>query len=42
MAAAIAQASQIDPALCRATARERFGQDRMITSYFAAYRQLAG
>ncbi len=42
MAAAIAQASQIDPALCRATARERFGQDRMIASYFAAYRQLAG
>ena len=40
MAAAIAQAGRLDPATCRATARERFPLSRMIDRYTDAYRQL--
>jgi glycosyltransferase involved in cell wall biosynthesis len=42
MAAAIHAASAIDPARCRAVARERFPLARMVEGYFAVYRHLAG
>jgi glycosyltransferase involved in cell wall biosynthesis len=41
MAQAIAHLDEIDPETCRATARERFGADRMIARYFARYADLA-
>jgi glycosyltransferase involved in cell wall biosynthesis len=41
MADAIAACDAIDPQLCRAVARERFGADRMARRYFDAYEQLA-
>jgi glycosyltransferase involved in cell wall biosynthesis len=41
MADAISAAGSIDPAACRAAARERFSLDRMTESYFAAYHGLA-
>jgi glycosyltransferase involved in cell wall biosynthesis len=41
MAAAIASAGRLDPALCRATARQRFSRDVMVAGYFAAYEALA-
>ena len=42
MADAIAAVMQIDPEICRNTARERFDQAGMIAHYLATYRQLAG
>ncbi|HWE93540.1 MAG TPA: GNAT family N-acetyltransferase [Tepidisphaeraceae bacterium] len=41
MAAAIAMVDRIDPDICRAIARDRFGLQGMIDKYFAIYRQLA-
>ena len=41
MAAAIAEAGTIDPAVCRAVARARFGADAMIAAYLDQYRRLA-
>jgi glycosyltransferase involved in cell wall biosynthesis len=41
MAAAIDRSAAIDPALCRATARARFSEERMIADYLAAYARLA-
>ena len=37
MAAAIARSSEIDPAVCRAVAREHFSLDRMVDNYLALY-----
>ena len=42
MADAIEACGGIDPERCRATARERFGQDRMVGQYFDVYQQLIG
>jgi glycosyltransferase involved in cell wall biosynthesis len=42
MADAITQCRRIDPAYCRAVARERFSSGRMARDYFDAYLQLAG
>ena len=42
MEAAIGRAGLIDPELCRRTARERFGRERMVAAYFDVYRRLAG
>ena len=42
MATAIEAAHAIDPEACRRVARERFSMERMVESYFAVYRQLAG
>jgi glycosyltransferase involved in cell wall biosynthesis len=41
MAAAIRRAEEIDPEVCRQTARERFSADRMLRNYMAIYRRLA-
>ena len=41
MAAAIARIRTIDPERCRATARRRFGLDRMTAAYLKRYHQLA-
>ena len=41
MAEAIAAADQIDPEVCRATARRRFASAPMIERYFHLYRQLS-
>ncbi len=41
MAAAILRAGEIDPATCRAAARERFSADRMTSEYLALYERLA-
>jgi glycosyltransferase involved in cell wall biosynthesis len=41
MAAAIARAAEIDPSACRAAARERFSQGRMVRAYFRLYDALA-
>jgi glycosyltransferase involved in cell wall biosynthesis len=40
MAEAIAAAGDLDPALCRATARTRFALETMTERYFAVYRDL--
>jgi glycosyltransferase involved in cell wall biosynthesis len=40
MADAIGAASDLDPELCRETARTRFSLERMTAQYFAVYRQL--
>lgn len=40
MAAAIRQAHRIDPADCRARARERYSVERMIAAYFDAYARI--
>jgi hypothetical protein len=37
MALAIGQLDQIDPAACRASVSERFGLDRVVDAYEAAY-----
>ena len=37
MALAIDQLDRIDPAACRASVRERFGLDRVVDAYEAAY-----
>lgn len=42
MAAAIPRAAGLDPERIRATARERFGLDRMVEGYLAAYRAVLG
>ncbi len=41
MAAAIAAANEIDPLLCRTTARLRFSRSRMVGEYFRIYEKLA-
>jgi len=41
MAEAIAACEQIDPEACRAAARARHGQDRMVARYLARYEELA-
>jgi glycosyltransferase involved in cell wall biosynthesis len=41
MASAIGAAASLDPAACRAAARERFSLDRMMADYFRVYRRLA-
>lgn len=41
MAAAIPRVAGIDPALCRAAARDRFSQSRMTEAYLALYARLA-
>lgn len=41
MATAIGAAASLDPAACRAAARERFSQERMMADYFRVYRWLA-
>jgi hypothetical protein len=41
MAQAIRRAGEIDPAECRAAARERFSAARMIGEYFSLYGRLA-
>jgi hypothetical protein len=41
MAEGILAAGSIDPALCRANARERFCESRMVERYLAVYRDLA-
>ena len=41
MAAAIRRAGEIDPELCRATARLRFSKEKMIAAYFDLYSRLA-
>jgi glycosyltransferase involved in cell wall biosynthesis len=41
MAEAIHAATRIDPAACRAAARERFPLERTVERYFALYRELA-
>ncbi len=40
MADAIRAADTLDPELCRATARERFSDQRMIQGYFALYKRI--
>jgi hypothetical protein len=40
MADAIRLAGDIDPDLCRATARQRFSLEAMASSYFALYERL--
>ncbi len=40
MAAAIPQCQQIDPQVCRKTARARFDARQMVDAYFAAYRHI--
>jgi len=40
MAAAIRAADTLDPELCRAAARERFSDKRMINGYFALYQRV--
>ena len=40
MARAIEAAAGLDPEVCRAAARERFGLDRMVAAYLERYRQL--
>lgn len=42
MAAAMRRADTLDPALCRAAARERFSADTMIARYLTLYGALAG
>ena len=42
MAAAIADCGRIDPAHCRAVARERFSAERMARDYLDVYHRLAG
>lgn len=42
LAAAIPRAAGIDPAACRAAARERFSAAAMVARYFARYREIAG
>ena len=42
MAEAIAACANIDPALCRRVARERFSARRMIEQYFSVYEALTG
>ena len=42
MADAIPAAANIDPALCRQTARARFDIAQTIAAYFAAYEQITG
>ncbi|HEY0549087.1 MAG TPA: glycosyltransferase family 4 protein [Verrucomicrobiae bacterium] len=41
MCEAIRSAHEIDPAVCRATARERFSLEQMTRAYLGAYEQLA-
>lgn len=41
MAEAIGRADQLDPAACRAAARARFSQERMVSAYLERYRRLA-
>jgi glycosyltransferase involved in cell wall biosynthesis len=41
MARAIRRVGEIDPAVCRATARRRFSDERMTREYFALYERLA-
>ena len=41
MACAIGQSGTIDPEVCRAVARARFDETRMIADYFGLYRRLA-
>jgi len=41
MSAAIAELHAIDPAVCRATARERFSAEAMVERYVSLYRALA-
>ena len=41
MAAAIPACATIDPAVCRAVARDRFSDARMTTAYLALYARLA-
>jgi glycosyltransferase involved in cell wall biosynthesis len=41
MAEAIVAARELDPAVCREAARQRFSIDRMIEGYMSAYRSLA-
>lgn len=41
MADAIRHAASIDPAVCRAAARERFSAERMIRQYLSLYQRLA-
>jgi glycosyltransferase involved in cell wall biosynthesis len=41
LAAAMRRVAEIDPELCRATARERFSADRMIARYMDRYAELA-
>ena len=41
MARAIADSGTIDPEACRAVARARFDESRMIDGYFDLYRRLA-
>jgi glycosyltransferase involved in cell wall biosynthesis len=41
MARAIRHAGKLDPAVCRAAARERFSADRMISEYLSLYGRLA-
>ncbi|MGE5442887.1 MAG: glycosyltransferase family 4 protein, partial [Bacteroidota bacterium] len=40
MARAIEAAAGLDPEVCRAAARERFGLDRMVAAYLERYRRL--
>lgn len=42
MARAVPEAARLDPALCRAVARERFRADRMVAAYLDLYGRLAG
>jgi len=42
MAAAIAEAGRLSPAVCRETARQRFSLDRAVEQYFALYERMAG
>ncbi|HEU4985495.1 MAG TPA: glycosyltransferase family 4 protein [Rhizobiaceae bacterium] len=42
MAEAITACEEINPNLCKATARERFSLDRMISAYLRCYRRLCG
>ena len=42
MAAAIGRVGEIDPAVCREQARERFSAERMIAAYLQRYVELAG
>jgi glycosyltransferase involved in cell wall biosynthesis len=42
MAQAIARCSEIDPEICRETARRRFSSERMAADYMALYRTILG
>jgi glycosyltransferase involved in cell wall biosynthesis len=42
MASAIGRSVEIDPEICRSTARQRFAADQMVAQYFQLYRAMAG